>query len=88
MADPVDEYALLQLQDFDGEKSKSVMKKGLDFYSENEVMKERLDVAKKNEKKTLDEMKAEFELLSKPVNYAKHEMPGYMLLAASAPILH
>ena len=48
----------------------------MDFYSENEVTKERLDVAKKNEKKKLDEMQAEFEPLSKPVNYAKHEMPG------------
>merc|ERR1711896_84902 len=52
MVDPVDEYAVQQLKEFDGKKLKSVTKEGL-------------DIADEDEKKALEELKAEFEPLTK-----------------------
>merc|ERR1712195_305086 len=52
MVDPVDEYAVQQLKEFDGKKLKSTTKEGLDIDDEDE-------------KKKLEEMKAEFEPLTK-----------------------
>merc|ERR1712176_314131 len=52
MVDPVDEYAVQQLKEFDGKKLKSVTKEGLDIDDEDE-------------KKKMEELKAEFEPLTK-----------------------
>merc|ERR1739840_93336 len=52
MVDPVDEYATQQLKEFDGKKLKSTTKEGLDLEDEDE-------------KKKLEELKAEFEPLTK-----------------------
>merc|ERR1711957_164702 len=52
MVDPIDEYAVQQLKEFDGKKLKSTTKEGLDLEDEDE-------------KKKLEEMKAEFEPLTK-----------------------
>merc|ERR1712242_527319 len=52
MVDPVDEYALQQLKEFDGKKLKSTTKEGLDIEDEDE-------------KKKLEELKSEFEPLTK-----------------------
>merc|ERR1712070_40949 len=52
MTDPVDEYAVQQLKEFDGKKLKSTTKEGLDVDDEDE-------------KKKLEEQKAEFEPLTK-----------------------
>merc|ERR1712153_194333 len=52
MVDPVDEYAVQQLKEFDGKKLKSVTKEGLDIEDEDE-------------KKKIEELKAEFEPLTK-----------------------
>merc|ERR1712190_23368 len=52
MVDPVDEYAVQQLKEFDGKKLKSTTKEGL--YVDDE-----------DEKKKLEELKAEFEPLTK-----------------------
>merc|ERR1711950_68776 len=52
MVDPVDEYAVQQLKEFDGKKLKSSTKEGLDIEDEDE-------------KKKLEELKAEFEPLTK-----------------------
>merc|ERR1712210_278065 len=52
MVDPVDEYAVQQLKEFDGKKLKSTTKEGLDVEDEDE-------------KKKLEELKAEFEPLTK-----------------------
>merc|ERR1712023_1763 len=52
MVDPVDEYAVQQLKEFDGKKLKSTTKEGLDIDDEDE-------------KKKMEEMKAEFEPLTK-----------------------
>ena len=52
MVDPVDEYAVQQLKEFDGKKLKSTTKDGLDIGDEDE-------------KKKLEELKAEFELSTK-----------------------
>merc|ERR1712100_256925 len=52
LVDPVDEYAVQQLKEFDGKKLKSVTKEGLDIEDEDE-------------KKKLEELKAEFEPLTK-----------------------
>merc|ERR1719254_80894 len=52
MVDPVDEYAVQQLKEFDGKKLKSVTKEGLDIEDEDE-------------KKKMEELKAEFEPLTK-----------------------
>merc|ERR1712023_353262 len=52
MVDPIDEYCVQQLKEFEGKKLKSVTKEGLDLEDEEE-------------KKTLEEQKAEFETLCK-----------------------
>merc|ERR1712124_223784 len=52
MVDPIDEYAVQQLKEFDGKKLKSTTKEGL-------------DIADEDEKKKLEELKAEFEPLTK-----------------------
>merc|ERR1719446_1992064 len=52
MVDPIDEYCVQQLKEYDGKKLKSVTKEGLDLEDEDE-------------KKTLEEQKAEFEGLCK-----------------------
>merc|ERR1711861_24334 len=52
MVDPVDEYAVQQLKEFEGKKLKSTMKEGLDIDDEDE-------------KKKIEELKAEFEPLTK-----------------------
>merc|ERR1711943_64038 len=52
MVDPVDEYAVQQLKEYDGKKLKSTTKEGLDIDDEDE-------------KKKLEEQKAEFEPLTK-----------------------
>merc|ERR1719181_2505619 len=52
MVDPIDEYAVQQLKEFDGKKLKSVTKEGLDLDDEDE-------------KKKMEELKAEFEPLCK-----------------------
>merc|ERR1719230_1539179 len=54
MVDPIDEYCVQQLKEYDGKKLKSVTKEGLDLEDEDE-------------KKTLEEQKAEFEGLCKLV---------------------
>merc|ERR1712076_271129 len=52
MTDPIDEYGVQQLKEFDGKKLKSTTKEGLDLDDEDE-------------KKKLEELKAEFEPLTK-----------------------
>merc|ERR1712144_123932 len=52
MVDPIDEYAVQQLKEFDGKKLKSTTKEGLDIDDEDE-------------KKKLEELKGEFEPLIK-----------------------
>merc|ERR1712203_7536 len=52
MVDPIDEYCVQQLKEFDGKKLKSTTKEGLDLEDEDE-------------KKKLEELKAEFEPLTK-----------------------
>merc|ERR1711988_1520725 len=51
MVDPIDEYAVQQLKEYDGKKLKSTTKEGLDIEDEDE-------------KKKLEELKAEFEPLT------------------------
>jgi molecular chaperone HtpG len=53
MVDPIDEYVIQQLKDFDGHKLKNCSKEGLEF-DNNE-----------DEKKKLEEQKASFEGLCK-----------------------
>merc|ERR1712043_10418 len=52
MVDPIDEYCVQQLKEIDGKKLKSTTKEGLDIEDEDE-------------KKSIEEMKAEFEPLTK-----------------------
>merc|ERR1712080_661948 len=52
MVDPIDEYGVQQLKEYDGKKLKSVSKEGLDLDTEDE-------------KKKTEEQKAEFEPLCK-----------------------
>merc|ERR1712054_474359 len=52
MVDPIDEYGVQQLKEYDGKKLKSVAKEGLDLDTEDE-------------KKKTEELKAEFEPLCK-----------------------
>merc|ERR1711912_37560 len=54
MVDPIDEYCVQQLKEYDGKKLKSVTKEGLDLDTEEE-------------KKKTEELKAEFEPLCKLV---------------------
>merc|ERR1719465_311029 len=52
MVDPIDEYCVQQLKEYDGKKLKSVTKEGLDLHTEEE-------------KKKTEELKAEYEPLCK-----------------------
>merc|ERR1719331_776516 len=52
MVDPIDEYGVQQLKEFDGKKLKSTTKEGLEIDDEDE-------------KKKVEELKAEFEPLTK-----------------------
>ena len=52
MVDPVDEFAVQQLKEFEGKKLKSTTKEGLDIDDEDD-------------KKKLEELQAEFEPLTK-----------------------
>ncbi len=52
MVDPIDEYGVQQLKEFAGKKLKSTTKEGLDIDGEDE-------------KKKVEAMKADFELLTK-----------------------
>merc|ERR1711971_539051 len=52
MVDPIDEYTVQQLKEFDGKKLKSITKEGLEIDDEDE-------------KKKMEELKAEFEPLTK-----------------------
>uniref|UniRef100_A0A7S4LPH4 Histidine kinase/HSP90-like ATPase domain-containing protein n=2 Tax=Oxyrrhis marina TaxID=2969 RepID=A0A7S4LPH4_OXYMA len=52
LVDPIDEYMVQQLKEYEGKKLKSCTKEGLDLEDEDE-------------KKTMEELKAEFEPLSK-----------------------
>merc|ERR1712022_14159 len=52
MVDPIDEYGVQQMKEFDGKKLKSTTKEGLDIEDEDE-------------KKKMEELKAEFEPLTK-----------------------
>merc|ERR1712025_1062809 len=54
MVDPIDEYSVQQLKEFDGKKLKSVTKEGLELQDEDE-------------KKTFEEQKADYENLCKLV---------------------
>merc|ERR1712025_531868 len=54
MVDPIDEYSVQQLKEFDGKKLKSVSKEGLELHDEDE-------------KKTFEEQKADYENLCKLV---------------------
>ncbi|CAK0877947.1 unnamed protein product, partial [Prorocentrum cordatum] len=54
MTEPIDEYSVQQLKEFDGKKLKSTTKEGLDLEDEDE-----------KKKKKLEELKAEFEPLTK-----------------------
>lgn len=53
MVDPIDEYVIQQLKDFDGKKIKNCSKEGLDFDQTED------------EKKKIEEQKASFEGLCK-----------------------
>merc|ERR1712065_91087 len=68
MVDPVDEYAVQQLKEFDGKKLKSTTKEGLDIGDEDE-------------KKKLEELKAEFEPLTKLMKEVLRDnsMTSYMV---------
>merc|ERR1711964_614377 len=57
MCDPIDEYAVQQLKEYDGKKLKSVTKEGLDLDTEEE-------------KKKTEELKADFEPLCRLIKEA------------------
>merc|ERR1711964_895558 len=57
MTDPIDEYAVQQLKEYDGKKLKSVTKEGLDLDTEEE-------------KKKFEELKADFEPLCRLIKEA------------------
>jgi len=61
MVDPIDEYAVQQLKEFDGKKLKSITKEGLDLADDED------------EKKQFEELKAEFEPLCKLIKEVLHE---------------
>lgn len=61
MVDPIDEYAVQQLKDFDGKKLKSCTKEGLDLEDDAE------------EKKKLEELKAEYDHLCKLIAEVLHD---------------
>jgi len=61
MVDPIDEYAVQQLKEFDGKKLKCCSKEGLDIDDDDET------------KKQLEELKADFEPLCKLIKEVLHE---------------
>jgi len=61
MVDPIDEYAVQQLKDFDGKKLRSITKEGLDLADNEE------------EKKSFEELKAEYEPLCKLMKEVLHD---------------
>jgi len=61
MVDPIDEYAVQQLKEFDGKKLKSITKEGLDLADTEE------------EKKAFEELKADFEPLCKLMKEVLHD---------------
>ncbi|KEP60168.1 UNVERIFIED_CONTAM: heat shock protein HSP90 [Hammondia hammondi] len=61
MTDPIDEYAVQQLKEFDGKKLRCCTKKGLDLEDDEE------------EKKKFEELKAEFEPLCKLMKEVLHD---------------
>jgi molecular chaperone HtpG len=62
MVDPIDEYAVQQLKDYDGKKLKCCSKEGLDLEDEDE-----------DTKKKLEEQKAQFEPLCKLIKEVLHD---------------
>merc|ERR1719491_924235 len=67
MVDPVDEYAVQQLKEFDGKKLKSTTKEGLDIEDEDD-------------KKKFEELKAEFEPLNKLMKEALGDKFGVLAI--------
>jgi len=61
MVDPIDEYAVQQLKDYDGKKLKCCSKEGLDLEDDEDL------------KKKLEEQKAEFEPLCKLIKEVLHD---------------
>ncbi|KYK69415.1 heat shock protein 90 [Toxoplasma gondii TgCatPRC2] len=61
MTDPIDEYAVQQLKEFDGKKLRCCTKKGLELEDDEE------------EKKKFEELKAEFEPLCKLMKEVLHD---------------
>eukprot|EP00386_Alphamonas_edax_P012660 GDKI01039411.1.p1 GENE.GDKI01039411.1~~GDKI01039411.1.p1 ORF type:complete len:722 (+),score=368.45 GDKI01039411.1:44-2167(+) len=61
MVDPIDEYAVQQLKEYDGKKLKSITKEGLELAEDEE------------EKKKLEELKAQFEPLCKLMKEVLHD---------------
>lgn len=61
MTDPIDEYAVQQLKEFDGKKLRCCTKKGLDLEEDED------------EKKKFEELKAEFEPLCKLMKEVLHD---------------
>jgi len=62
MVDPIDEYAVTQMREYDGKKLKSVTKEGLDLNEDDE-----------DRKKKFEETKADFEPLCKAIKELLHE---------------
>eukprot|EP00922_Rhytidocystis_sp_ex-Travisia-forbesii_P043608 GHVS01065055.1.p1 GENE.GHVS01065055.1~~GHVS01065055.1.p1 ORF type:complete len:724 (-),score=188.64 GHVS01065055.1:235-2406(-) len=61
MVDPIDEYAVQQLKEYDGKKLKSCTKEGLDLEEDDD------------EKKKFEELKVEYEYLCKLINEVLHD---------------
>jgi len=68
MVDPIDEYAVQQLKEFDGKKLKSITKEGLDLADNEE------------EKKSFEELKAEYEGLCKLMKEVLHDKVEKVLI--------
>merc|ERR1711985_217884 len=69
MVDPIDEYCVQQLKEYDGKKLKSVTKEGLDLDTEEE-------------KKKTEELKAEFEPLCKLIKEVLGDKVGKVLVSS------
>jgi molecular chaperone HtpG len=61
MVDPIDEYSVQQLKEFDGKKLKSITKEGLELFDDDD------------EKKAFEELKADFEPLCKLMKEVLHD---------------
>merc|ERR1711964_364451 len=72
MVDPIDEYCVQQLKEYDGKKLKSVAKEGLDLDSEDE-------------KKKTEEQKAEFEPLCKLIKEVLGDKVEKVLVTMTCP---